>query len=586
VSLELFPAPKELRRVGEGAGFDAPVIERPDPSLPAEGFEIAIDRRGVRIGHADANGLRYATAALAQIRAQSRDGWPGLRLRDAPDFPVRGYMLDVSRDRVPTRETLARLVDLLALGRMNHLELYTEHAFAYREHERVWRDASPITPDDVRWLDARCRERGIELVANQNCFGHMERWLAHDAYRGRAEAPEGWNAPGGGRRGPSVLAPTPENARFALALVRELLESFGSRRVNIGCDETFELGRGASRLDVARRGRGRVYLEHLQRLLSGLHADGCEVLFWGDILRNHPELVAELPRQDTIALAWHYEAPLDAAALPGPVRERLERFGNDERALRGFATQVEAFAEAALPFWVCPGTSSWNSLLGRWSNARENLLDAARVGRARGARGLLLTDWGDNGHLQPPSVSFAPLLLAAGLGWGVDAHAQLELAAPLDRLAFKGADGLADVYLEVADAYRATGLTAFNASPLFAGLLSRGSLVQFGELDPDATRALVERLDAAAERAGALAAKDAEGALCARELRQAIRLARHGAWRLLLTHGHASPSDAELRCDLAEAIEEQRACWLARSRPGGLPDSLARLEATLETYGS
>jgi hypothetical protein len=70
-----------------------------------------------------------------------------------------------------------------------------------------------------------------------------------------------------------------------------------------------------------------------------------------------------------------------------------------------------------------------------------------------------------------------------------------------------------------------------------------------------------------------------------RELRQAIRLARHGAWRLLLTHGCASPTDAELRRYLTEGIEEQRACWLARSRPGGLADSLARLEATLDTYG-
>ena len=585
MSINLFPAPKELRVGGEGVGFDAPVARRQVTSLPAEGFEITIGPEGVRVDYADPNALRYAEATLAQIRAQAQQGWPGLWLRDAPDFAVRGLMLDVSRDRVPTRETLARLVELLAIGRMNHLELYTEHAFAYREHECVWRNASPITPDDVRWLDAHCRERGIELVANQNCFGHLERWLAHEPYRARAEAPEGWNVAGGGQRAPAVLAPTEENARFALELVRELLESFTSRQVNIGCDETFELGRGHSRIEVATRGRGRVYLDHLQRLLAGLHGDGCEVLFWGDILRNHPELVPELPREKTIALAWHYEAPLDAATLPEDVQTRLAGFGMDARALRGFEAQVPAFADAGLPFWVCPGTSSWNSLVGRWANARENLLDAARVGRARGAPGLLLTDWGDNGHLQPPSVSFAPLLFAAALGWGVERHAALDVARVLDERVFAGASGLGAVYLDVADAYTQTGLQGFNASPLVAGLLSRASLLDFGELDPQATNALVERLDEASARAAALSPSSAEGELCVRELRQAIRLARHGAWRLLLTHGCASPTDAELRRDLAEGIEEQRACWLARSRPGGLADSLARLEATLDTYG-
>ena len=59
-----------------------------------------------------------------------------------------------------------------------------------------------------------------------------------------------------------------------------------------------------------------------------------------------------------------------------------------------------------MPFWVCPGTSSWNSLVGRWPNARANVLDAAESGLAAGARGFLLTDWGDNGHWQHLPVSF------------------------------------------------------------------------------------------------------------------------------------------------------------------------------------
>ena len=65
---------------------------------------------------------------------------------------------------------------------------------------------------------------------------------------------------------------------------------------------------------------------------------------------------------------------------------------------------------------------------------------------------------------------------------------------------------------------------------------------------------------------------------------QAARLARHGAWRQLRAAGLACPSDAELRADLADAIEEQRVCWLQRSRPGGLADSVRRLEETLTTY--
>jgi hypothetical protein len=240
-----------------------PQIAR-DPALPAQGFTLESGPDAVRVRAADADGERYARALLTQLAAQASAGHlPGVRVRDWPDFPVRGFMLDVSRDRVPTRETLARLVDLLALLRINHLQLYVEHAFAYRAHEVVWRHASPLVHADLRWLDALCRERGIELAANQNCFGHMGRWLAHPEYVGRAEAPDGWRTRDGRLLAPGVLAPDADNARFAVELCREQLACLTSRRINVGCDETFELGRGRSREEVGARGIGRVYAEHL-----------------------------------------------------------------------------------------------------------------------------------------------------------------------------------------------------------------------------------------------------------------------------------------------------------------------------------
>jgi hypothetical protein len=571
---------------GRGAAADAPVEVREDASLPPQGFALEIGDGALRLHARDADGRRYGEATLAEIRAQSGAELPALSLRDWPELGVRGYMLDVSRDRVPTRATLARLVALLARLRFNHLELYVEHSFAYAAHERVWRDASPLTPEDLRWLDALCAAQGIELAANQNCFGHMERWLRHDSYRDRAEAPEGFELSGLGRRPPAVLAPTSENAAFALTLVHELMQNLKSRRVHIGCDETFELGRGRSREQVAQRGRGRVYLEHLRRLMDPLLSEGCEVLFWGDIVRRHPELVPELPRDGAVACVWHYDAPRDPATLPAAVREIAARFGLDDDALRGFAGQLPAFADAGMPFWVCPGTSSWNSLVGRLPNARANLIDAAEQGIRHGARGFLLTDWGDHGHLQPPAISFAPMLQAAGVAWNPALHRDLDLAAQLDARVFEdGAGLLGGVCEEIGAVGDATGASALNASPLAAALLPAASLRSFGRADPDSVARVALRLEAAGERLAAARPRCEDGDTCVRELAQAIRLARHGAWRLLRELGGRAPSDTALRRDLAEAIEEQRACWRLRSREGGLADSLARLEATLEEYG-
>jgi hypothetical protein len=584
--LLLLPRPRRLvPGAGAGAPRDAVPRVAAEPALGRDAFTLEIGGGAVEIRHGGGGARRYAEEALRQIRRQSGPALPPLRIDDAPDFPVRGFMLDVSRDRVPTRETLARLVALMAQLRLNHLELYTEHTFAYRAHEAVWRDASPMTPDDVRWLDALCRAHDVELCANQNSFGHMARWLRLPAYRERAEAPDGFRTKLGVTLPPGVLAPTEDNAAFALSLCRELLACHTSRRIHIGCDETFELGRGRSQAEVAARGRGAVYLEHLLRLLRPLQADGCEVLFWGDILRHHPELVPALPKEGTIACAWHYEAPQESAALPAELLALLAEFGIDRESFRGFRAHVDAFARSGLPYWVCPGTSSWNSLLGRLPNARANLLDAAEVGLARGASGYLITDWGDNGHLQPPSVSFAPLAAGAAVSWCLAANRDLALAPLLDAFVFEDEAGVLGAALEtLGGLYRETGKTALNGSPLFTDLLTGGLLGSFGAPDAARLARTVEALEAAPDVLGRARPGCGDGGVVVRELAQAARLARHGAFRIARSAGLPCPDDAALRRDLGDAIAEQRAVWALRARPGGLADSVARLEATLAGY--
>ncbi len=585
----LLPRPRELERFeGAGAPVDATVFEAEERGLPPQAYRLRTVGGRISLAYADEAGRRYAHATLEQLKRSAVDGQlPPYNVRDWPDFPVRGLMLDVSRDRVPTRDTLARLVDVLDLLRLNHLQLYTEHTFAYTGHEAVWQHASPMTRDDVEWLDALCAERGIELAANQNTFGHMARWLRHPAYRDLAEAPEGFTTKFGVHLPAGVLAPTQENADFALGLCRELLAHHRSRRINIGCDETFELGQGRSAAEVEARGKERVYLEHLLRLVRGLQADGREVLFWGDILRGHPELAAELPKKDLVALAWHYEAPMDPSALPDSLFEVLSDFGVTRDALRGFEGHVEGFARAGVPFWVCPGTSTWNTLIGRLRNARGNLLDAAEVGLARGAAGYLVTDWGDNGHMQPLSVSWPPLAYGAAVSWCALTNRDVDVTPALDAYVFEDEAGVLGGLLERAgNLYDATGKTAMNGSPLFTDLLTGGGLLgSMGEADPERTAATVDALDACLGSLAESAPGAVDGAVVRQELEAALRLARHGAWRIARLAGFPGrPGDAALAEDLREAITLQREAWLARSRPGGLPDSLARLEATLATY--
>jgi hexosaminidase len=612
--LRLLPAPRELRRepgtlalagravvdasaLGPDAAFAVRALERvlaragiaivasgaprmtlalDAAGLPLEGYRLAITPEGVRIAAGEPRGLRHGVATLAQILRERMPALPCLEIGDAPDLARRGFMLDVSRDRVPTQASLEALVERMASLKLNVLQLYTEHTFAYPGHETVWGEASPLTPAEVRALDAFCAERGVELVPNQNSFGHMERWLRHPAYRPLGELPEGG----------ACLFPGEEAARFVASLYDALLPCFASRRVHAGCDETFDLGRGRSAAACAERGTGRVYLDFLLRLLADLHARDRHVEFWGDIVLQHPELIAELPAKGITADAWFYEAPQDPAAVPDAVVGAMARFGYTRELLSGFAGHAPRFAEAGIPFQVCPGTSSWNTFVGRWSNARENVRDAVAWGIRCGAEGMLLTDWGDNGHHQPPVVSFAPLAYAAALSWSFarnEAREPAELAAALGLHVFPDAR-LAETALALGDAHLATGLASFNATPFFVAFRlplapAKVGMLLRGRPDAAALRGAAEQLDALAARLGGDAPEE-------RDLRQAALLARHGTWRLLRGQTDAGPDRAALARDLDLRIAEQRERWLATSRPGGLRDSLAVLERARADYGA
>ena len=333
------------------------------------------------------------------------------------DGRALGYQLDVSRCKVPTMPTLRRIVDILASLGYNQFQLYTEHTFAYSRHETAWRGASPMTPDEVRALDAYCAAKGVELVPNQNSFGHLERWLCHPEYNGLAELPAGgavykrWG--NYVTKSPRSLCPTdPRSVEFVAGLYDELLPCFRSKYVNVGCDEVLELedaeGKGRSAAEIAAKGAPRVYLDYLLKINRRCAERGHVMMFCGDIILHNPELIPELPA-DAVCLNWGYEAN------------------------HPFARETAAFRRAKRRFIVCPGTSAWGSLSGRTANMMGNVDNAVTNGLANGMSGLMVADWGDGGHPNPWIVSVPAIVYAAHRMRGEELS-RAQLAAEVDRL--------------------------------------------------------------------------------------------------------------------------------------------------------
>ncbi len=582
----LAPFPRRLRETqGRCPLASLQANERIAPATvsQAQGYHLQLSPERITLTAHDDAGLFYGQQTLTQLRRQvDADGTaPTLEIEDWPDFLARGLMVDVSRDRVPTLASLRLLIDRLAMLKINQLQLYTEHTFAYAGHEKVWQHASPFTPDDICAIDAYCAARFIELVPNQNCFGHMERWLVHDPYLALAECPDGFTRDDLPEPfflpGPKTLNPLdPASLALVEDLLGQLLPCFSSDTINVGCDETFDLGKGKSKAACEKNGKGRVYLDFLRKVYDVCQSHGKRMQFWGDIVLHHPDLLRELPK-DAVALNWGYE-------LDHP-----------------FEKETQTFADAGLPYMVCPSTATFVGISGRPDVAVGNAINAAEHGLRNGAQGVLNSWWGDFGHWQPWATNAPGIVMSAATSWCLASNRAMDVPLVLDTLIYEvSAKRLGNAVFELGrvrddlpcNRDNALGWALIRDEAQLQGDQLKLPWGPTGPITADALAAARQRVENAMAGFALADPKRSDAALLIDELRVGGRMLLHSIDNLRaridagVSHSSALPAPVAHRLDddLSTIIPEFEHNWHQRSRPGGLNDSIAALRRLREHY--
>lgn len=558
--MNLLPTPRSLKKrpgsflLSQRQDSGSFTVQRNDsaPNHP-EGYTLAVRKSGIEITYRELSGLRAAMATLRQLVREYGRRLPCVEIRDWPDFARRGFMLDISRGRVPNLETLLDLVERLADFKINELQLYTEHTFAYRKYKSVWKSWGALTGEEIRKLDARCRDLGIDLVPNQNSFGHLRYFLEHPRVKKLAEVSEPYeDASREFVRFPSTLAPNnPGTIPFLRGLYDEFLPNFSSSFFNVGCDETWDLGRGQSKKLCQAKGKGPVYLDFLKRVHREVSRRGKRMMFWGDIIVKYPRLIPQLPR-DAIAVNWGYEAN------------------------HPFDRETALFAKSKIPFYVCPGTSTWMTMVGKHDNALINLRRAAEAGRRNGAIGYLITEWGDGGHPQPLAVSWLPLVAGAAMAWCEKSFQESTLIPVLDRDIFEDPKrSIATIARSLGLVHRKLHFSEPNLTPLGAviaaplpgtrELFCRNGLKYYARIRPrniDAVLREIKRQLSILKRARRDKSISTNGRILVHELELAARMAEQSCkfmlWQQALACGKASLARRMAAVNIKELKELDR----------------------------
>ena len=380
--------------------------------LNIEYYQLEIEANGISIKGSDQS-IIYGIQTFKMIMAQYGANLSCIQLSDYPDLPHRGFYYDITRGRMPTLTTLKWMADIASRYKLNQLQLYVEHTYFFRDFSEVWRNDTPITPEEIMELDAYCYERGVELIPSIATCSHMYSILRTKQYRHLCELnnPDQVKFTARERMHHHTIdISNPESLEMVKKMLEEFRWLFRSSKFNICADETFDMGKGKSKDYCEEKGMGVAYVSFVKELCDFVIELGCIPMMWGDVILRHQELLVKFP-EETVFLNWEYHASVTDV-------------------------QTKVFAHAGVKFYNCPGVSSWSRLVDANRSAFENIYKMASYVKENHGIGLLNTCWGDFYHTSHTKFSFLGLIYGAHFAWSSNPIQEDELNQMISILEF------------------------------------------------------------------------------------------------------------------------------------------------------
>lgn len=323
-----------------------------------EGYVIKIEKNYLLLLAQTETGLFYGFQSIQQLFKMG--AIPCGEIYDKPAFAIRAWQDDISRGPIPTMRQLKNEIKLLSSYKLNYFTLYTEHVFKYKTHPAIALEEG-ITANDIQELQQFAKLYHVQLIANQQSFGHLEKILANPAYAYLGEKNH-------------ILSPN-QSASYQMLndFYTEQNACYDGKYFMINCDETFGLGSEQNKRMADSLGMAGLYAYHINKIYSLLKPSGKQILMWSDIIANYPEIKNKIPK-DIILIPWAYH---DA---------------------KSFEDMLKPISEAGFNFWVAPGINNWLNVFPNQNIAQNNCYNLIRDGYQLGASGVLNTSWDDDGY--------------------------------------------------------------------------------------------------------------------------------------------------------------------------------------------
>ena len=315
--------------------------------------------------------------ALGLAVQQLQEGVTEFDLQEKPQFTMNGPMFDMSQGNAAFNvKTLKSIIRQLALMGLNTLMVYCEDSFEVKKQPYFGYMRARYSEEEMRELDDYAYSLGIEMIPCIQTLAHMPdtlRWSCFDNIRDYAEC---------------LLVGKEETYVFVRDLIEAASRPFRTKKIHIGMDEAFNLGRGSYIDEFGYEEGGEIMRKHLARVMEIVNELGLQPMMWDDMFfrtfgnksyfqpgATVPQSARELVPAGMKCIYWDYYK-LTEEVYDDLMRQHMELSDN------------VVFAG---------GCWTWVGFSLAWEKTKIATEAALNVCKRRGIKEVFMTTWGDNG---------------------------------------------------------------------------------------------------------------------------------------------------------------------------------------------
>lgn len=291
------------------------------------------------------------------------------------NYETLGVMIDFSRNGVMTLPSLKSFLTTIRKMGYNTLFLYMEDTYEIPEEPYFGYMRSRYTVEELREIDDFCASIGIEAIPCIQTLAHIKTYIKWD------KVPVDYD---------DIMLVGEERTYELIANMFKTLSScFRSRRIHIGMDEAYLLGRGEYYHKYGHVESEKIIKEHLDKICKLAEPYDYKLLLWSDMffrswnggryftneLRKVPdEAIAALPKS-VIPVYWDY------------YRSRAEDYD----------AMLKMHAQFSPDTWFAGGAWCWEGFAPLNQFSINSMSEAMKACRINKTKNIFMTMWGDDG---------------------------------------------------------------------------------------------------------------------------------------------------------------------------------------------